>query len=130
MKTTSLLLAGFTLTAIIKKTDSATTAPVIASYYGLELGGASVGTLRAMDGGDIFADVLKIRFGETQIEQKSVRGPKYGDFTVQVSGGLSKPFYDWISDTVDQLHPQQDGAIVVADSRFQAIQRGAFIKAL
>jgi len=86
-----------------------------AENFGLELGGASAGSLKSVEGGGVSGEVVAEKQGPDGVVRKHLAGVKYEDITVNCGTGMSKAFYGWLSDTLDRRTPRQDGAIVGAD---------------
>jgi hypothetical protein len=98
--------------------------------FALTLEGASAGFLKAIDGGDAYAEVVTIQQGSGGFPLKSIANVKYDDFAVQLGFGMTNAVYDWISATWRMQHPRRDGSITTADFNYQAKSERSFHDAL
>jgi len=98
--------------------------------FALTLEGAGAGILKAIDGGDAYAEVVTIQTGDGGFPLKSIANVKYDDFAVQLGFGMTKAVYDWVSATWLMQHPRRDGSITTADFNYQAKSERSFRDAL
>jgi hypothetical protein len=96
----------------------------------LELNGKIVGTVKSVDGGTPYADVIVEEPGPDGIARKHLGGVKYNEFTVKLGMGMSKPVYDWISSFMQQKDPPVSGAFIATDSDLNQQRRTDFSNAL
>lgn len=101
-----------------------------AGNFALQLDGVSCGFLKAVDGGDISADVISEPAGPSGLVKKHIGQPKYEDFELQVGFELAKLFYDWIADSWNRKFARKNGAIVGTDLNFKAVSERRFESAL
>src|SRR3954470_23594863 len=97
---------------------------------GLELDGVPVGIVQSAEGGTASADVVAEKPGPDGIVHKHIAGVKYEDITINCGTGMSKNFYDWLTDTVDRKPSPKDGAIVGADANLVEHERLSFYHGL
>ena len=100
-------------------------------FFALTLEGAGAGILKAIDGGDAYAEVVTINTGDGGFPVKSIANVKYDDFALQLGFGMATAFYDWISATWRMQNPRRrDGSITTADFNYQAKSERSFHNAL
>lgn len=98
--------------------------------FQLNLGGTNAGLLKAVDGGDAYADVITIQPGGVGFSTKQIANVKYDDFALQLGFGMNKPVYDWISASWKMDYTRKQGSIVTADFNYQAKSERTFRDAL
>jgi hypothetical protein len=96
----------------------------------LELDGVMVGPLISSEGGMPTADVVNEKLGADHVMRKHIAGLKYGDITVTFSGGMTKPLYQWIHDTLTGKFIRKNGAIIFTDLNQTEVKRLSFTNAL
>ena len=84
--------------------------------FALDLDGMNVGFVKSVAGGTASADVVVEKLGTDGIAHKHIGGVKYEDITLTCGAGMSKNFFDWLTDTFDRKPSFKDGAIVSADA--------------
>src|SRR4051812_44986685 len=131
MKSIKSILSG---AAIITLTTVASSAADSRSYvagnFSLELDGVKSGFIKSVSGGGISAEVISEQTGVDHLVGKHIGQPKYEEFSVEVGFGMSKNFFDWISDTLDGKYAPKNGSISVADYNYVERQRATFNNAL
>jgi phage tail-like protein len=98
--------------------------------FALHLDGVSCGFLKAVDGGDISAEVISEPQGSAQFIKKHIGPPKYEDFQLQFGFGMSKVLYDWIAASWKQNYARKNGSIVSTDFKLTPISERQFTNAL
>ena len=98
--------------------------------YSVEIGGANAGYVSQFTGGGAFADVVSETPGASRAPGKHLAGVKYDDISINFGTGMSKPFYEWIKQSVSRSYPRKDGAIVVANLDDKETSRLTFKNAL
>ncbi|HEV8543539.1 MAG TPA: phage tail protein [Verrucomicrobiae bacterium] len=126
----SALLGTALLTLATTIASAADNRSYVAGHFILNLDSANTGLLNTVSGGGVSADVLQEQDGTTYFAKKHIGQPKYEDFSMDVGFGMSKPFYDWISDAFDGKATRKNGAIIMADYNFAELQRATFQNAL
>lgn len=101
-----------------------------AGNFALQLEGVSCGFLKAVDGGDISAEVISEPMGSSTFVTKHIGPPKYEDFEVQVGFGMARSFYDWIAAAWNMNYQRKSGAIVSTDFKLTPISERQFMDAL
>jgi hypothetical protein len=102
-----------------------------AATYLVELAGQSVGEAQRVDGGDALSDVVVEKPGLTPPwRAKHLAGVRWSDITMTTGIGMAKPFLDAIEKLPTAVDTRYDGAIVVADYNFNAVERRQFHHAL
>ena len=81
----------------------------------LELGGAFVGDVLSVEGGQAKADVVEEKVGPDHIVHKHIAGVKYEDITITCGTGMSKAFYEFIKSTLAASPAPKDGSIKLLD---------------
>ncbi|MDP9280836.1 MAG: phage tail protein [Chloroflexota bacterium] len=97
--------------------------------FQLNLGGTSAGFLKAIDGGDAYADVITIQ-PSTGFPVKQIANVKFDDFAVQLDFGMNKLVYDWIAASWKMNYIRKQGSITSADFNYQAKSERQFRDAL
>jgi hypothetical protein len=101
-------------------------APRSVDRFGLELDGTDVGIVNSAEGGMASADVVAEKPGADGIVHKHLAGVKYEDITVVCGAGMSKNFFEWLTDTFNRKPSFKDGAIVRADADLDERERLSF----
>jgi hypothetical protein len=101
-----------------------------AGNFALQLEGVSCGFLKAVDGGDISAEVISEPMGSSTFVTKHIGPPKYEDFEVQVGFGMATAFYDWIAAAWNMNYQRKSGSIVGTDFKLTPISKRQFVDAL
>jgi len=101
-----------------------------AGVFQLNLNGANAGILKAVDGGDAYADVVTVQLGGGAFPVKHIAGVKYDDFALRLGFGMNKPVYDWISASWKMNYTRKQGSIITADFNYQAKTERTFRDAL
>lgn len=113
---------------------SATAAPPPDAYAGghfaLELDGQAVGSLAAVQGGNVVAEVIEYTSGNDLIAQKSPGGLRYEEISMMTGLGMAPVLWDWVGHMLDGTPVAMDGAIVFADADFNVRRRMEFRDAL
>ena len=102
----------------------------VSGYFALELGGASTGFLKSIDGGSIRGEVVNEPGSATYYQKKHIGNVKYGEFTAELGLSMSKSVYDWISSSLAGSYERKSGAIVAADFKLVEQARREFEDAL
>jgi hypothetical protein len=98
--------------------------------FALTLSGTSAGFLKAIDGGDAYAEVVTIQQGSGGFPTKQITNVKFDDFAVQLGFGMNNAVYDWISASWKMNYIRKQGSITTADFNYQAKSERQFRDAL
>jgi hypothetical protein len=102
-----------------------------AATYLLELAGTPVGEVQRAEGGDALSDVVVEKPGViTPWRNKHLAGIRWSDITMTTGIGMGKKFLDAIENLPSAVDNRYEGAIVVADYNFNAVERRQFHHAL
>jgi len=101
-----------------------------AGNYFFNLQGVKCGFLKAVDGGDISAEVIEEKLGPEYFVKKHIGQPKYEDVELTFGFGLVQDVYEWIAASWKQNYARKDGSIVVTDATLQAKSERQFFHAL
>jgi phage tail-like protein len=113
-------------------TSSSTYAATAQSYsagrFALVVDGATVGSVRSLEGGTAVADVVT-ESGTTGAPKKHLGGVKYEDISAAV-GIDGKPVLDWIAQSWKGTSSRKNGSIVTMDLNYNPISGRQFSNAL
>lgn len=92
-------------------------APLTSGAYGagklaLELDGQAAGFSYGVEGGSAVGEVTTIAMGPNQIPNKQLTNLRYDPITVEFGPGMTRPWYDWISGTLDMKIQPRNGAVL------------------
>lgn len=99
-----------------------------ASQFALELDGSLVGFLSSVEGGAVFADVIKYA-GEDYFFKKHLGAPGYRDIRLEFGTGMESSFYTWISGALQGQQEPKGGAIIGVDFKGVVRSRLEFTRA-
>lgn len=108
----------------------ATSNKVAETKFALELEGASMGLLKSVDGGGVFAEVITITLGSDLLPRKHLGPGQYEEFKVQLGLSLADAMYDWIQKSWTSSVQRKSGSIIVTDNKLRAQSRRDFSDAL
>lgn len=97
--------------------------------YILEIDGEMCGFLKSVGGGVISAEVINEPNGSGLFTKKHIGQPKYEDITIEISAGMSKVVYEWISSMMTMTNSKKNGAIITCDFDMNSIKRLEFYNA-
>ena len=89
-----------------------------------ELGTVQQGFLRGADGGDTYADVVRVG------GQKHIGPIKYDDFSINFGFGMGQEFERWVVEAVAQNGSRRDGTLLATDFTRTVKSARAFHQAL
>jgi hypothetical protein len=101
-----------------------------AGQYALDMKGIFAGWVASMEGGNAVSEVVSEKMGPDKIVRKHLAGVKYEDITVTCGTGMTKPFYQWIADSLAHNYSRMDGALIQADFNHKEVSRLSFVEAL
>ncbi|MGC4069465.1 MAG: phage tail protein [Polyangiaceae bacterium] len=81
-------------------------------------------------GGSATAEIILERASQDRLVKKHLGPVKYEDATIRVGTGMSKGFYQWLSDTIVRRPVRKSGAFVSVDMSLKEIGRTEFRNAL
>jgi phage tail-like protein len=83
----------------------------------LELGDTLAGWVHSVEGGGATGEVVTEKQGTDGVARKHIGNVKYEDITISCAAGMSKHFYEWISDTLASkgAETRRNGAIKLVD---------------
>ncbi len=121
--------------AALQKPQAALAAPIAERGYStghflLELGEASAGFLRSVDGGAAKGTIVEEAVGPSRWVHKHLGNLEFEDLTFQVGSNLSPQLAQWIRATWSPNFARRDGAIVTADFNYVERARRTFAEAL
>lgn len=129
MKVIALFAAMITLSG-----PTLTAAPPQRSFvggsFGLELEGAFVGFVTKVEGGNIFADVVKEQVSEEFFVKKHLANPSPRDITLEFGAGMNQALYNWIKTSLQRQSSRKDGAVLLVDFKGTVQRRLEFQQAL
>jgi T4-like virus tail tube protein gp19 len=99
-------------------------------HSALELNGAGVGLLNAVQGGEAYGDVIGERVGPDLVVRKHIANVRYSDIEIECGVGMGNDAYAWIADTLAGKAPRKSGAIVAFDYTGTEERRLAFSGAM
>lgn len=102
----------------------------VSGNFFLQLEGIKAGFLKAVDGGNITAEVVEEPVGSTYYAQKHIGNPKYEDLSLQLGLGMNKAVYSWISAQWTGQAQRKSGAVIAADFKGDAQSQREFFDAL
>ena len=102
----------------------------VSGNYVLTLDGVNCGFLKSVDGGTIFAEVIKEPPGPSHFVKKHIGQPKYEEFEVHVGFNADKALYDWIAQSWAMKYQRKSGSIVAMDFQLNAKSQRQFTSAL
>jgi hypothetical protein len=113
-------------------TSSTTYASTARSYtagrFALTVDGATVGSVKSLDGGTAVGDVVT-ETATTAAPKKHLGGVKYEDISAAV-GIDGKPVLDWIAQSWKGTSPRKNGGIVDLDYNYNPVSERQFSNAL
>src|SRR3954470_12878755 len=86
----------------------------VAGHLLLEIGGASAGFIRKVEGGGISAEISS-GAGPSFFANKHPGSVVYEDVTVEAGVDMGSPFWDWIKVTLEGKYELKDVSIVACD---------------
>jgi tail tube protein gp19 len=102
----------------------------IGGRFGLELDNTYCGTLNQFEGGNFTADIIAHATGSERVKSKTLGAPKIEAITVETGLEMAKPWYDWISRTMNGEPLRKSGAVIELDQNSKEIGRRIFTNAL
>jgi T4-like virus tail tube protein gp19 len=101
-----------------------------AGKFALDLDGKTAGWVQSIRGGEALSDVVEEKLAPGAVIKKHIAGVKYSDIEVVCGTGMSKSFYQWLTDTLDRKYSRKDGAVISADYDLKEQSRLLFSNAL
>ena len=101
-----------------------------AGHFMLELDGVAAGFLPHVEGGNVVAEVVSEKLGPGNLVKKRLGLVKFEDITLQTGANMSKVFYQWVKDTIEQRYVRKNGAIVLTDYNQKEMSRVEFFNGL
>jgi hypothetical protein len=108
--------------------QAATAQSYSAGRFALVVDGATVGSVRTLEGGTAVGDVVT-ESGTTVVSKKHLGGVKYEDISAAV-GIDGKPVLDWIAQSWKGTSPRKNGSIVTMDFNYNPVSERQFSNAL
>jgi len=102
----------------------------VAGKYELVLDQAGSGFVSSVAGGGATSDVVLEKVGPDHVVHKHLAGVKYEDVSVTCGAGMSKAFYGWIKDTLEEKSPRKNGAIQAMSFDYKEVGHVNFFNAL
>jgi len=105
------------------------TGPTAATgQFAVEIGGEFTGVARSAKGGIIEGEVAveEQQLGPTVLQKKHLSSIGYESFTVEIGMGMSPPFYDWITASLDRTFPTRSGQVIAVGVDYQAMNAREF----
>lgn len=99
-------------------------------HAALELDGQKCGLIGDLEGGSIYAEVVREKLQAGLSAKKHVGPTRYEEFSLQIGFAMSKAVYDWISSTWKSNFPRKSGSVVACDSKLNAQSQRKFSHAL
>ena len=100
------------------------------AYNRLELDGSDVGSLRSVEGGDPYGEVVQVAVGAGSVPDKRIAAFLYSDIAIECGLVPSGPLADWIGATLGGTFSlRHGGAIVEHDQNLKETSRLAFREA-
>ena len=108
----------------------ATSNKVSDSKFALELEGASMGLVKSVGGGGLFAEVITDTLGPDSVSRKHLEPGRYEDFTAEIGLGLADEMYAWIAKSWTSTVERKNGSFIVVDNKLRSQSRRDFSDAL
>lgn len=108
----------------------ATARTFTAGHVALALEGVACGFVDTLDGGEVSADVIELKTGQSAFVDKHIGPPKYEDFVAQIGLSMAQLVYDWLEATLRANVTRKSGSFTVADANFNAKREQQFSNAL
>ena len=89
-----------------------------AAFFGLEIDGSKVGTIRNVDGGGVKADVITYQHAESGDTWRQLGRTKYEDLKITSGLAAGGSLWEWISKCVEGKPERRNGAISAADYNY------------
>ena len=89
----------------------------------LALDGEVCGFPAAVTGGSIYGEFVTEKIGADHLARKHISAVKYEEIGLEVGTDMSKPFYAWVTESLQGKQVRKDGAIYVCDYNF--VPRGS-----
>ncbi len=100
------------------------------AHYALDVEGTPVGSLKAVSGLDMQADIVANDLGPGPTPKKHVAGVAWTPGRATIGLGMGQAMYEWIKQSFDQGPLTQDGTLAVGDFNFKQRSLLAFEDAL
>lgn len=100
------------------------------SKYALELDGASMGFVKSVDGGGVYAEVITITLGSDLLPRKHLGPGQFEDFSVQIGLSMADPMYDWIAKSWTGNPERKSGSFIATDNKSRSLSQRDFSDAL
>jgi len=102
----------------------------IALHFALRLGAGNTADVtllpRAIEGGNVYADVISVLSGGEHFAHKHLGPPKYEDLILQVGLAISDEFFDWVAGSWGPQPTKKSGAVLGLDFNFNIKSERAF----
>ncbi|MSP62112.1 MAG: hypothetical protein EXR72_17615 [Myxococcales bacterium] len=103
----------------------------VAGNFGLELDGSpNAGWLGSCEGGMGTAEVIQEKIGPDHLRHKHLSTTKYEDIGLTFGSGMSKEFWLWLQQSLNQDYVRHNGAVVASNFDMKETSRLAFYSAL
>ena len=93
--------------------------PHAGSHYALDIAGAPVGSLKAVSGLDMLADIVTNDLGGGAMPAKHVANVQWTPGRATIGIGMGKGMYDWIKASFDHGASRSDGTLATGDFNFK-----------
>src|SRR5439155_4797955 len=80
--------------------------------FALELDGQPAGFVHTVEGGAGVGEVATTMMSQNPYPDKHLANLRYEPITVEFGPGMSKPWYDWISATLNMTFQRRNGAVL------------------
>jgi phage tail-like protein len=102
----------------------------VSGNFFFNLDGVKCGFVKAVDGGDISAEVIEEKLQAGTFTNKHIGQPKYEDIVLTIGFEMAQNVYDWIAASWQMNYARKNGSIVVTDPSFVAKSERQFFNAL
>ena len=99
---------------------------IVVSSFGLELGGTFVGFITKVEGGSVFANVVKEPSGEDFFLKKHLTAPSSRDIVLEFGAGMDSRLYEWIKGSLQRQYLPKSGAVLTIDYKGDVLSRLEF----
>ena len=102
----------------------------VAGKFYFNLDGIPCGYVKGVDGGGITAEVISQASGPSYFSKKSIGGPKYEDFNMQLGFAVGKPVFQWIGESWRGNYQRKNGTVVSCNAKMEAVSQREFFNAI
>lgn len=102
----------------------------VGGRFELEINNELVGVLNAVDGGHFKSEPIGEQVGGENLVTRYPGRQKWEDITITCGASMSKLFWDWVKESIDNKPTRRTGAIIARDFDNRERSRRTFIDAI